>query len=161
MEKFQHLPKPVYQEPPTYNYSGFDTRKEEELYDQVTGSLLRLLSMRLALSFSVGTETATMMKRMHREDTKLKDAIGKHYKKLVMLERDKNTSFTMSDSVTDLVSILGFKKSKRHQDELSKESSSHRGADSGSEDLSDSLTRQTESRYTSLTIIDEDDKSLA
>ena len=63
---FQQAPPP---KPKTY--SGFTTKKEEVLYDQVTGSLLRLLSMRLALTFSIGAETATVLKRMRREDEKL------------------------------------------------------------------------------------------
>jgi len=42
---YQQAPPPV--KPRTY--SGFYSKKEEELYDLVAGSLLRLLSMRLAI----------------------------------------------------------------------------------------------------------------
>ena len=35
------------------SYSGFKTKSEEELYDKVAGSLLRLLSMRLAIQFTI------------------------------------------------------------------------------------------------------------
>ena len=88
---------------------------------------------------------------MRKEDEKLKVAIGKHYMKLVTMERNKkvgeghNTSFRFSECVTDLVSVLGFTKSKRHEDELSKESDSLQGdGDSASEIMSESaLTRYT------------------
>lgn len=154
----------MYQEPPTYNFSGFGTRKEEDLYDKLTGSLLRLLSMRLALSFQMGGETATMARRMHKEDKKLKEAIGKHYKKMDTMERNKYSSFNFSDCVTDLVHALGFRKSKEREDELSRVSSSQRRGqvDSESEDSSSvfSVTRHTESKYASLAI-EEENRSLA
>ena len=63
---------------------------------------------------------------MRKEDEKLRQAICKHYKKLVALERErkKNTNFRFSDCVTDLMTVFGFKKSQNNEDELSKESSS-------------------------------------
>lgn len=118
--------------------------KEEELYDQVTASLLKLLSMRLAISFSVGTETATVLRRMHGEDIKLKEAIGKLYKKLILLEskRDPKLSLKFSDCIIDLCLC---------------QINPLRG-ESESEVFSDSVTRNSE--LTSLAI-DENNLSLA
>lgn len=45
--------------------------------------------MRLALSFSIYAEQPSVNRRMRKEDEKLKIAIGKHYKKLVAMERNK------------------------------------------------------------------------
>lgn len=113
----------------------------------------------------MGGETATLLKRMHKEDTKLKEAIGKHYKKLLSLERNKYSTFNFSDCVTDLVHTLGFRKSKEREDELSRVSSSQRRGgqlDSESEESSSvfSVTHHTESKYASLAI-DEENRSLA
>lgn len=60
------------------HYSGFKTKKEEMLYDRVSGSLLRLLSMRLAIQFTI-TMPVTEHRRgqkFSKEDEKLKVAIG-------------------------------------------------------------------------------------
>lgn len=100
--------------------------------------------MRLAISFSVGTETATVLRRMHGEDIKLKEAISKLYKKLLMLEskRDPKLSLRFSDCILDLCLC---------------QINPHRG-ESESEVLSESVIRHSE--LTSLAI-DEDDRSLA
>ena len=100
---------PYQQAPPPQKprlYSGFTSKKEEELYDQVAGSLLRLLSMRMALQFQIAAPTVS--RRLQRDDERLKRAIGKHYKKLCMLERVKYTEFRFSECVTDLVLAMGF-----------------------------------------------------
>ena len=61
---FQQAPK----SPPKPKYSGFKTRREEELYDNVAGSLMRLMSMRMAMTFSIAVETPNMIRRMRKED---------------------------------------------------------------------------------------------
>ena len=123
-----------------------------------------MLSMRLALSFSVYAEQPSVNKRMRKEDEKLKIAIGKHYKKLVTMERNmKYPTFKFSETVIDLVSVLGFKKSRKYEDELSKSSDSLHddGPETISSVLSESaITRYTESKYASINI-DEEGASLA
>ena len=121
--------------------------------------------MRLALSFSVYAEQPSVNKRMRKEDEKLKIAIGKHYKKLVTMERSmKYPTFKFSESVIDLVTVLGFKKSKKYEDELSKSSESLL-ADDGPESISSvlsesAITRYTEEKYASINI-DEEGSNLA
>ena len=62
---------------------------------------------------------------MRQEDKKLKDAIEKHYFKLITMERNfKYESFKFSSCMTDVMTALGFQKSKNNEDELSKESKS-------------------------------------
>ena len=101
---------------------------------------------------------------MRKEDEKLKIAIGKHYKKLVTMERNmKYPTFKFSSCLIDLVSVLGFKKSSKYEDELSKESDSLHddGHESISSVLSESaMTKYTESKYASINI-DEEGASLA
>ena len=65
--------------------------------------------MRLAMSFSIANETPSISRRMRKEDEKLKDAIEKHYMKLVTMERNfKYESFKFSSTMTDLMTALGF-----------------------------------------------------
>ena len=107
--------------------------------------------MRLALSFSIYADQPSVNRRMRKEDEKLKIAIGKHYKKLVIMERNKHTvgvgqsSYKFSECVIDLVAVLGFKKSTRHEDELSKESESLLG--DGGDSVSEIMSESAISKY--------------
>ena len=80
---------------------------------------MRLLSMRMAIQFSVGAFTTS--KRMQKEDEKLKRAVAKHYLKLLALERvRKYDAYKFSETVADLMQVLGFKKSSKYPDDLSR-----------------------------------------
>ena len=113
--------------------------------------------MRMAMTFSIAAETPNMIRRMRKEDDQLKDAIGKHYKKLCTLERERSKNlYRFSDSVTDLMKAIGFKPSERHRGELSEESERNNNRDDVTSDTySESVTVYSESRYTSMNI-DED-----
>ena len=63
--------------------------------------MMRLLSMRLAIQFSIAAPNVS--RRLTKEDEKLKRAIGQHYKKLCILERNKFTDFRYSEHVQDLM----------------------------------------------------------
>mmetsp|Transcript_9814 Transcript_9814/g.13408 ORF Transcript_9814/g.13408 Transcript_9814/m.13408 type:complete len:102 (+) Transcript_9814:3-308(+) len=78
-----------------------------------------------------------------------------------MLERVKYTEFRFSDCVTDLMLVLGFHKSDRHKDELSRDSSRSRMAPSetAADMMSETqFTRYTESKYASINIEEEDSR---
>ena len=115
-----------------------------------------------------------MSKRMLKEDTKLKQAIGKHYKKLVGMERNRLPGYTFkfSDCIVDLLTTMGYVKSEKHSDELSRPSSmSMKEAGNDDDDTSvlteevmalseGGMTRHTVEKYASVNI-DEDQVSLA
>ena len=110
-----------------------------------------------------------MSKRMLKEDIKLKQAIGKHYKKLVGMERNRLPGYTFkfSDCIVDLLTTMGYVKSDKHSDELSRPSSmSMKEAGNDDDDTSvltedvmalseGGMTRHTVEKYASVNI-DED-----
>ena len=76
----------------------------------------------------------------------------------------KYPTFKFSSCLIDLVSVLGFKKSRTYEDELSKSSDSLH-ADDGPESISSvlsesAITRYTEEKYASINI-DEEGSNLA
>ncbi len=75
------------------------------MYDNVTGSLLRLLSMRLALQFSIAAPA--MSRTLQKEDEKLKRAIVNHHKKLSSMEQVKYAACHFSEFVSDLIAQIG------------------------------------------------------
>ena len=69
-------------------------------------------------------------------------------------DRKKHTSFRMSDCITDIMTVFGFKKSKQNDDEMSKESSSQ--LDDDSESHHSETTVFTEQKYASMAIDEEE-----
>ena len=110
--------------------------------------------MRMALQFQIAAPTVS--RRLQRDDERLKRAIGKHYKKLCMLERVKYTEFRFSECVTDLVLAMGFQQSERHPDELSLNSSKIAPSETVADVMSETqFTQYTESKYASIKIGEE------
>ena len=74
--------------PQVSSFSGFGSRKEEEMYDQLVYNTMRLLGSRLKKMFSEVLEGNhnPYTRDQANDDARLKSTIEKHYQKLKKME---------------------------------------------------------------------------
>lgn len=104
-----------------HSFSGFGSRKEQELYDHIVFNSLRLLSMRTSKLLSqvqLGNYNPYSKHEAH-EDDKLKQAIEKFYLKMAKMEKRKYMGPFFSEALTEIASLVGVLRPKGQDDALS------------------------------------------
>ena len=108
-------------------YSGFGTRKEEEKYNHLMFNVMHLLQLRLSSFYRLesgfnGKTYPTKVK--DSEDTRLRQLIEKHYRKMVSMERSKYIAPRFTEALKDIASFLGcMNEPTKHEDNLSQDES--------------------------------------
>ena len=106
---------------PSGIYSGFGTRQEEEMYDQMAFSAMKILSSRTATFLaqaSIGNYNP-YSKAMAKEDVTLKSTLEYYYLKMVKMEQKKYKKPNLSESLLDMASLIGCDRLRPEGDDLS------------------------------------------
>ena len=90
-------------------YSGFGTRKEEEVYNKMVYNLLFVLQLRVERLYTSQQDDFTPnSSRMSRfDDPKLQRIVAKFYAKMCQMEETKYLAPKFSRALKDLAKYLG------------------------------------------------------